>query len=125
MGRYVRSRFCSPPVPTLGVRKSESFRSMQVCPVPHHGAAGKQGSADAKFTEPPDTADHPVPTAKSVLRGAHSSDSYSFAKAAARFELTEPDAEKLPEDGERARVGEIPAAGRGNSEDGKAWVNPS
>eukprot|EP00041_Stephanoeca_diplocostata_P033079 m.1082922 g.1082922 ORF g.1082922 m.1082922 type:complete len:234 (+) comp24267_c0_seq39:93-794(+) len=76
------------------------------CPV---GYGSKQGSEDnARTEEPPDTPDRPLPQAAT----GHSAPVNQEAGV-----------DVIP--GEIAPTSSIPATGRGNSEDGQHWLNPS
>jgi cytochrome c heme-lyase len=98
---------------------SNAKQQADVCPVPKER---KSTSNDSKVcpvkTEPADTPDREI-SVRNILLGAHSGSSHS------RYESKQSTDDLLPSEGERDRDGKIPAAGRGNDETGKNWVNPS
>ena len=85
--------------------------------MPHKVAS----SSPHTYSEPADTADRALPA-----HGAR--DAHSFIVSAAKLKASSKTAaltEALAPEGELPPDEVIPAAGRGNSEDGKNWVNPS
>jgi cytochrome c heme-lyase len=96
-----------------------------VCPVKHRGSAtaaaagthgsaallgGKDAAAASETAEPGDTADRFVRAVGARARAAASAATEDLSKI---------------EHGDEVPGGRIPATGRGNSEDGSDWVNPT
>lgn len=113
------------------------------CPVAHHGAASTAAAAASPAALP---VGHPsVPHNKlaagcpiahgppGTVVGAHEPRAVDAPHSAAAgstkhpFQLRQQSdlSAQLPADGEEVPSNSIPAAGRGNSDDGKEWLNPS
>jgi cytochrome c heme-lyase len=109
-----------PPQPT-GPRHAppESNPLAAGCPVAHGGSAavGKRAGGIMGGGCPVNHGKKSEPSASGDVRVAAAAGAAPFSQQQ-HFPELQPEGENVPENF-------IPAAGRGNSEDGKAWLNPS
>ena len=115
---------------------SESNPLAGGCPVAHHGAASTAnphagmkrdrmaGCPVAHGGNTPAAGQREPPTSNTQHAAAASSSTASSSPSSS-YHLPPPASHNLPLEGEFVPSNSIPAAGRGNSDDGREWLNPS